>query len=375
MKGINTFIMLIAALAMAACSDDGGHTADVEYVEMPVRLSVPASGMADPTRTPGDPGTYEKFEIPTYGYFYFCTDHSLPTAKVTRLVATLNAANWVKEKIGNDSVYTYRGNITAQLPKERTTGEVFVALCNVPIFAEGKEPSPTTCDAIKRTTCTLTDENALANLQNLYSSPYNKMKQKADGSGEEYYGTIEDITTQTPKVNMVLYHVAAKIDITWNVAPAMQQDVKLTYMEATGLVNHFYLFKPMETPFSSTHQYTWRLLADTYSYAWLQSSGQGDYGSHIGLKPNPANQWYGRLSFYAIPHFSSESADGRFNLRLRMMQNGNEQTAGLTATSGLTLTNSLDIGYANEYTPWIRLNLNISNVLYTDGELQDGKQQ
>lgn len=360
------------ALGIAACSDSNHSEPQMEYVEMPVRLSIPASGMSDPTRAPGDPGTYERFEIPTVAYMYFCTTYG-GVETVTSLATTLSADRWIKTTIapGNpesDSIYTYTGSIQARLPKSRSEGRVYVALCNVPVFS-GTKPFPTMPageEAVKNTRIEINTKDLRANLHNLYSSPYNLMVNKADGSGREYYGTIQEINTQQPHVDMILYHVAAKIDLTWNVAPNIQRDVRITYIEAQGLAASCLLFKPMETVYDSGSKYNLHLMADPASeYPWCNSD--------TGITPGPGNRWYGRLCFYTIPHFTG--AGGTFNLKLRLMQNSDELTSsGLTESSGLTINNIIPMGYQNEYTPWIRLNLDIKSSLYEDKELVGGKQ-
>ena len=53
--------------------------------------------------------------------------------------------------------------------------------------------------------------------QNLYSSPYN-LKNKDD----KYYGTIKDYASNVPHIDMVLYHVATKIDLQWTIDEQFQ---------------------------------------------------------------------------------------------------------------------------------------------------------
>lgn len=77
-------------------------------------------------------------------------------------------------------------------------------------------------------------------LKNLYSSPYNKLKDN------KYYGVVSDYRSNSPYINMVLYHVASKLDLQWNVDASVQSSVKLSSITLTGLSSGGYLFKPLE---------------------------------------------------------------------------------------------------------------------------------
>ena len=49
-------------------------------------------------------------------------------------------------------------------------------------------------------------------MQDVYSTPYNKTDNKGD-----YYGTITDYASNVPNINIVLYHVATKVDVQWSI--------------------------------------------------------------------------------------------------------------------------------------------------------------
>ena len=50
------------------------------------------------------------------------------------------------------------------------------------------------------------------NMQDVYSTPYNKTDDKG-----VYYGTITDYASNVPNINIVLYHVATKVDVQWSI--------------------------------------------------------------------------------------------------------------------------------------------------------------
>ena len=64
--------------ALTACSSTDPSVEDGNVVRMPIVLAIPANNAelttgstgAKATRAEGDPGTYEKFELPKYLYIY-----------------------------------------------------------------------------------------------------------------------------------------------------------------------------------------------------------------------------------------------------------------------------------------------------------------
>lgn len=65
---------------------------------------------------------------------------------------------------------------------------------------------------------TFTNQSSLRNnMQNLYSSPYNLKNDEGN-----YYGTIKDYASNVPHIDMVLYHVATKVDLQWTIDELFQ---------------------------------------------------------------------------------------------------------------------------------------------------------
>ena len=67
-----------------------------------------------------------------------------------------------------------------------------------------------------------------AAIQHIYSSPCNYQ------TGSTYYGTV-DVTSESNRLSLMLYHVAAKVDLMWNVDKTVQADNRLTYIQARRL--------------------------------------------------------------------------------------------------------------------------------------------
>ncbi len=77
-KVLSTIAGLTLLALVASCSSDSSADGDDRMVSMPIVLAIPASNASlsaeethtKTTRAEGDPGTYEKFELPKYLYIY-----------------------------------------------------------------------------------------------------------------------------------------------------------------------------------------------------------------------------------------------------------------------------------------------------------------
>lgn len=316
MKMQKAIAMLLGAwaLMLTSCSTSDSPSDDERVVSMPVHLSIPANDAslagggtaAKATRAEGDPGTYEKFQLPTHLYIYIVNTALDNTTKTVLKPEgmdqtngyTLKAGNWVKTTTpdnSRDSVYTYTGEIRIIIPEDRLAGTVYAAMSSVPITV-----SFTGTD-IEDATFTLSDEvkgNEGEALKNLYSSPYNL---KADG---KYYGIVNDYRSNNPHINMVLYHTAAKLDLQWNVDASVQSTVKVSQIQLTRLSGGGKLFKPLENTSAA---------ATTYSETFTLDAG---------------SQWYGRKATYVIP----VNSNGSYQFPLKITNSVSTKTTDATAT-------------------------------------------
>ena len=259
--------MFLAAAFVTSCSDDDSLASrGLETVEMPISISIPAEGFVNPTdvgigneepastlavtRALGDPGTYEQFHLPQYIYLFLCnvsTDNKesviyqkieIPDNELT--------SSWEKTVSGTDSIYTYKGNVSINLPLNRSKGKIYAAASYIPLHTTNVSSSedknsnhlsfncamPNKFDnsnqreyinESKTYTGTYGTEKAVKDIifsnitlrnymQDVYSTPYNKTDNKGD-----YYGTITDYASNVPNINIVLYHVATKVDVQWSI--------------------------------------------------------------------------------------------------------------------------------------------------------------
>ena len=226
----------------------------------------------------------------------------------------LKADKWTKtttQDNNKDSIYTYTDQIRIIIPENRKTGVVYAAMSTVPITVSGVDNPGTVADA----TFTLGKEakdNESEALKNLYSSPYNLKK------NNQYYGIVNDYNSNSPYINMVLYHVASKLDLQWNVDASVQSSVKLSSITLTGLSGGGKLFKPLEnTTSSSTYDETFTL----------------DAGS----------QWYGRKATYVIP---VKSTDGNYQFPMTITNSVSGSAKNPTATATPSSASTV-------FVPWI----------------------
>lgn len=318
-KPLYVIVTAIALLASCSSDDEAGR----DRVAMPVTLTIPVTDEGTPdaakaTRA-GDPGTYEAFKLPTHAYIYIVCKNAAGKDVVVGTTPTLSD-NWTKTRAeSGDSVYQYQGRITVYLPIDRqATGKVYVALSTVEL-----KGLPTNDEIYARTDL---DETQVQNfrfevnkevrneLANIYSTPYNYRP-----DGVNYYGTMTDFNTLTPSLDIVLYHVAAKLDLLWNVAAASQQTKAVKSLTLELPTNtEAYIFKPLEnTPGTATRDTT--------------------FTTNIG------NQWNGRAYCYVIPMISTGDTY-TFKTSIALADNSKRDT---TVSAGI-------INRSSAFAPWMR---------------------
>ena len=263
--------MFLAAAFVTSCSDDDSLASrGLETVEMPISISIPAEGFVNPTdvgigneepastlavtRALGDPGTAETFALPQYIYLFLCNESTDDKESVIYQKIEIPdnelTSSWEKTVSGTDSIYTYKGNVSVNLPLNRSNGKIYAAASYKPLhttnasssmsedkdsnhlsfnckrpskFGDSQYPREYINESKTYTDGTYGTEDAVKNIifsnitlrnymQDVYSTPYNKTDNKGD-----YYGTITDYASNVPNINIVLYHVATKVDVQWSI--------------------------------------------------------------------------------------------------------------------------------------------------------------
>lgn len=440
------FTIMLTAMVLSGCSsDESDAERGREMIEMPVTIAIPAEGFANPndvatgegtasqTRGVGDPGTAETFSLPQYLYIYIVSKDNESNTQVIYTKQTVNQSEWILSTSDDnhmdaahfsakDGVYVYQGHISVSLPMKRTEGRVYVIASNVEL-----DDSKGDNKISLVTSATWTSEskfvNAItfnndgqvrSNLQNIYSSPYNKT---VDG---KYYGIIQDYTSNAPHIDMVLYHVATKIDLMWTIDEPYQgtaqwpqpatprkkhssTDDDMRSTTDTGNENYNKIFfsyiearklpkkglKPFDPMGMSGNTYS----ESTFDLAFhgkevdtgKESAPTGTIYYQVMPESDKASMYYGRKVIYAMPLRYDRSGD--YFITLRILVN-NYTTSSMaedaegnkTYTSLLTGQNHATTGYHTYirisdddmkdkdtngkpiYTPWIRATLHVKSA-------------
>lgn len=302
--------MIMAAAVVTSCSDDDSLASrGLETVEMPISISIPAEGFVNPTdvgigdeavtpasattRAFGDPGTYEQFHLPQYIYLFLCNESTNGTKSVIYQKIEIPdnelTSSWEKTVSGTDSIYTYKGNVSINLPLNRSKGKIYAAASYKPLHTtnasssmpeDGKSnhlsfncerpsefgdsnPREYINESKTYTDDTYGTEDAVKNIifsnitlrnymQDVYSTPYNKTDDKG-----VYYGTITDYASNVPNINIVLYHVATKVDVQWSIDEDYQgtADWAVPTVKSTGDPLESYPASTSGSPYLPAHSY------------------------------------------------------------------------------------------------------------------------
>ena len=337
---------MAAALLWTGCE---GHS-DIDSKQgNPFSLSIclpveesfaPAGG--GPLRVMGDPGTTERFELPSYVYIIIMKkaagdpDWSLWEAR--RL--TPSEGDWTKKRyVGllqttGDSIYEYNHEIDLTLPSNRVDGRVYAIASAVELSFNCALTAGelNTLDKVETLTFNSGASGIQENLQHIYSTPYNYMP-----DGVRYYGSFEK-EQKVPHVSLLLYHVAAKVDINWFVDEEKRSKtnmLRLTKMDACNLFNgNAFCFKPMENSLPA-------LPTTTDSV-------------HIVTRTDEGLWWEGRSYFYTIP-YTTTGKTGYYPLQMQMETNESGDIYKPTVY--------LEVNTTSPFVPWLRATFNINNPL------------
>lgn len=244
--------VVLAAAVVTSCSDDDSLASrGLETVEMPISISIPAEGFVNPTdvgigneepastfavtRALGDPGEAETFALPKYLYIYLVSTSSSNSTQVIFKKQEVNPEDWKLSTSGDntnghfsakDGLYVYQGHLSINLPLNRKEGRVYVVASNLDLDDSATEKNYNLVTDVSLWSSYTDVENGVTftnqadlrnNMQNLYSSPYNL--KNIEGN---YYGTIKDYASNVPHIDMVLYHVATKVDLQWTIDEQFQ---------------------------------------------------------------------------------------------------------------------------------------------------------
>jgi hypothetical protein len=322
-----------------------------ERVAMPLTICLPSNEtgvLGGPARRMmGDAGTTEHFLLPNYIYIIILKQDGENWTVWQSVEREVAAEKWEKKRyVGNlqtmgDSIYQFSEQLEFILSNQRFNGRVYAMASAVPLTFNQSLNTLTDLDDVLALTFSTASGTVQQNLQHIYSTPYNYCP---TGS---YYGSFSSITHKMPQVNLMLYHVASKVDIQWYVAESVRikadpaEAVRLTYMEAQHLFNgNAYCFQPMRNELAAK-------VSTGYTIADM-------------ITPTDEGLWWeGRTYFYTIPYTVTGDAD-YFPLQMRLRTNGSSDTYCPTL--------NMRVDTSDVFVPWIRMNFNLSQPLEDKSE-------
>ena len=445
--------MFLATAFVTSCSDDDSLASrGLETVEMPISISIPAEGFVNPTdvgigndepastlavtRALGDPGEAETFDLPKYLYIYLVSTSSSNSTQVIFKKQEVKPEDWKLSTSGDntnnhfsakDGLYVYQGHLSINLPLNRKEGRVYVVASNLDLDDSATEKNYNLVTDVSswnsytdvENGVTFTNQSSLRNnMQNLYSSPYNLKNN--DG---KYYGTIKDYASNVPHIDMVLYHVATKVDLQWTIDEQFQgtkewvqvkkkkngsddtmrstadktskdyNKVFFSYIEARLLPKEkLPIFKPMNVT-SSSGTFDAAFLGEEKDTKNLQKykdekGNEKTRKEYYQVLPETekSGMYYGRKVIYVMPKLVTlSSGDYYYDITLKILVNNyttskkNEDgtyTSLLTAEDHATTGHHAQIkikkSYLNDapkdiegypiFTPWIRATIHVNTV-------------
>jgi len=303
---------------------------------------------AQPTgrRIMGDPGTYESFELPKYVYIFVMKQDGGEWSVWKCEERFLAEEEWEQTRYyglnptRGDSIFQYSEKIRYYLVGNKIQGRVFAICSNKRLTFSKTIQSVTDLEDLLNLKFNTAPDSIQENIQNIYSTPYNCKR------NDSYYCSFDCLAGNAYTIDLILYHVAAKVDITWNVADSARinkpgvDPIRLTYMEARRLFNGYaYCFKPMRN-----------------EQAALNGEGQGYDRPDIVTASDEGLWWEGRSYFYTIPYIVTGNED-YFPLQMRLCTNGTDKANAYRPTLNMQIDTS------DVFVPWLRATLNIKKPL------------
>ena len=334
-------LLICLLLIFTGCHEEIGNTVEMQ---VSLCLPIPESSARAPRRVIGDPGTTEQFELPKYAYIFVMKQTGVDTWTVWRREElTIREDEWTTTRYygqndtRGDYIYKYNKNMQYLLQNETPQGRIYGICSNKKLNFNTNMSSISTLSDLLNWKFDTSPDSIQENLQNIYSTPYNYER------GGQYYCTFDCQSGHSFTVDLLMYHVASKVDIKWNVADtvricksAPEKAVRLTYMDALNLYDGpAYCFRPMENV-----------------KATLPNTGKT---IHIVRPEDEGLWWEGRTYFYTIPYTVGSTPGDYFPLQMLLRTNG--------SSDNYRPTLNLRVDTSTPFVPWMRANFNLSKPL------------
>ena len=298
---------LLMALTFVGCSSD-----DDEQPGQEVTLTIPIeiysanpevqSSDAKTRVSQGDPGNDVVFKEPLYLYIYACVyeKDGSNTSKYELLTDTIGPVSsgeddsktkWtLKEEDTQDEHWEKNVAVTFKIDKtfDATQGvsRVYAIASRVHLGVGGKKVLPTNYTSVEAMTLDLSAFTS-DELKDIYSTPLGDTN-----NGVITSTTNNNVTTLTCSA-VRLYHVAAKVDFTWEVASKIQSTTELASITCTGLPTTCKVFEPTNNP---TGTGSCIVLGTSNSSSTSTTPSPSDPVNEV----NAGNKWLGRAYAFML---------------------------------------------------------------------------
>lgn len=357
--------MIAGALALqlfAACSDDD-TTQGVQTVTMTIPIEVYSSNNEVTSRAArqGDPGNAVVFEQPLYLYVYACvyekdgssSSYELLTETITPAASGEDDSKTKWTLMGEDTEnerWTKNVDVTFKITKEfdgtdnLKVSRVYAIASREDLGSDGKKVLPTdyTSTTAKSTVESMTlnlSGFTSAKLRDIYSTPLDDRN-----NGVITSTTNNNVTTLTCST-VRLYHVAAKVDFTWEVASDKQSTTELASITCTGLPTTCKVFEPTNNPTTdasgtATNTGTCLVLGTKSSSSTSTTPSPSDPVNEL----NAGNKWLGRAYAFMLQPPST----GEINYTVTYGGSANKTATTKSITPDQTT-------YSKVFTGWYRV--------------------
>ena len=334
---------MMMAMGLAACSSDPtdhGGTSGAKTVTLDIPIDIYSSQEQTVSRaaSQGDPGTTEDFKAPLYLYIYaYVKDGSTGGYELLKQTLTYKddteaASAWTLQDQGTTSERWHKSarvtfNLSADFVDELGSSRVYAIASRKDLSGLLTDDVVKNFTSLKNINATTLDLSSFASgeLKDIYSTPANDHSTPYQSSDNGLIVGADGTLTCSP---VKLYHVAAKVDFTWEVATSLQQTTELASITCTGLPTTCKIFEPTNNPTSAT--------ADCLV---LGSAGDGAVGTPAPTtEVNTGNKWLGRAYAYVL-----QPSSGAINYTVTY--GGSAGKAATTATFTPASLNSTFTGW------------------------------
>ncbi len=330
--------MLLALTMLTACSSDNDDTTTRE-ITLDIPIEIYSADLPSQVRaaSQGDPGNDASLEPPLFLYVYaYVSEGDGSTRELLPMVfpETDGAAiGWELVDEGTREERwrkTQRVTFTIRSTFDPTIGNsrvyAIASRTNLSTILPTDILDKTTKDALESVTMDLSSLTS-DDLKDIYSTPANDKSNpvQSTDNGIIIKANDKSLTCSTVK----LYHVAAKVDFTWEVAQDLQSTVELKKIYCTDVPTTCAIFKPTENP------------TTTITTSYVLSDDATD---NPAVTTTPGNKWLGRACAYML----QPPLPGKINYTVEYGGTDSRDNTTKSITPDATT-------YSNVFTGWYRV--------------------